>query len=108
MTAGTVIGGLVAMWVKARRPVAFGMAARMLEALPVIAFAARLPLFVIVFLAVIGATGGIILNTNRATAIQQVIPNEVLSRIRSYDYLLASARPVAAPPAGQGNGARAE
>jgi hypothetical protein len=89
MTAGTVIGGLVAMWVKARRPIAFGMAATMLSALPVIAFAARLPLPVIVVLAVIGATGGIILNTNWDTAIQQLIPIEVLSRFRSYDYLLA-------------------
>jgi MFS family permease len=89
MTAGTMIGGLVAMWVKARRPIAFGMAATMLSALPVIAFAARLPLPVIMVLAVIGGSGGIILNTNWDTAIQQLIPNEVLSRFRSYDYLLA-------------------
>jgi MFS family permease len=89
MMAGTMVGGLVAMWVKARRPIAFGMAATMLEALPVIAFAARLPLYVIVVFAVIGATGGIILNTNWDTAIQQLIPNEVLSRFRSFDYLLA-------------------
>jgi hypothetical protein len=89
MTAGTIIGGLVAMWVKARRPIAFGMAATMLSALPVIAFAARLPLPVIMVLAVIGGSGGIILNTSWDTAIQQLIPNEVLSRFRSYDYLLA-------------------
>ncbi len=98
MTAGTMVGGLVAMWVKARRPIAFGMAATMMSALPVIAFAARLPLYVIVILAVIGATGGIILNTNWDTAIQQLIPNEVLSRFRSYDYLLA----FVAIPVGEG------
>jgi MFS family permease len=88
-TAGSLLGGLVAMWVRSRRPISFGMATTMLAALPLLALAARLPLWLIVVAAVVGATGGIILNTNWDTAIQQLIPNELLARFRSYDYLLA-------------------
>jgi len=39
--------------------------------------------------AVVGVCGGMILNNNWDTAIQQLVPNEVLARFRSYDYLLA-------------------
>ena len=86
---GTLLGGLVAMWVKSRHPISFGMAMTTLSALPLLAFAASLPLWPIVVAAVIGETGGIVLNTNWDTAIQQLIPNELLARFRSYDYLLA-------------------
>lgn len=89
MTAGTLISGFIAMWYKARRPIAFGMAACMLTALPMLALAARLPLYLVVAASVIGMLGVLVLNTNWDTAIQQVIPNELLSRFRSYDYLLA-------------------
>lgn len=89
LSAGALLGGLAAMWVMARRPVADGMLATMLTALPLLALAARLPLYAIVVSAVIGMSGGIFLNTNWATAVQQLIPNEFLARFRSYDYLLA-------------------
>ncbi len=89
LSAGALLGGLVAMWVHARRPVADGMLAVVLMALPLLAMAARLPLPVIVACAVIGMSGAIFLNTNWATFIQQLVPTEVLSRFRSYDYLLA-------------------
>ena len=89
MTAGTLISGFIAMWYRARRPIAFGMAACMLTALPMLALAARLPLYLVVVSSVVGMSGVLVLNTNWDTAIQQVIPNELLSRFRSYDYLLA-------------------
>jgi hypothetical protein len=38
---------------------------------------------------VVGTLGVLVLNTNWDTVIQQVIPNELLSRFRSYDYLIA-------------------
>lgn len=88
MTVGALLGGVVAMWIKARRPIVFGMAATMLLALPVLALAASLPLYLVV-LAALGISGGVVLNTNWDTAIQQLVPNEVLARFRSYDYLLA-------------------
>lgn len=89
LSAGALLGGLAAMWVKARRPVADGMLAVTLTALPLLALAARLPLAAVAVAAVIGISGGIFLNTNWATTIQQLIPNDVLARFRSYDYLLA-------------------
>lgn len=61
----------------------------MLIALPIVALAARLPLYLIAAAAVIAMTGGMVLNTNWDTAVQQLIPNDMLSRFRSYDYLLA-------------------
>jgi MFS family permease len=89
MTVGALLAGLVTMWYRARRPVSFGMATSVLLAAPVIALGARLPLAVVVVGAVIGVCGGMILNNNWDTAIQQLVPNEVLARFRSYDYLLA-------------------
>jgi MFS family permease len=86
---GSLLGGLAAFWIKARRPIAFGMATSTLMALPIFTLAARLPLYLIVAAAVIAMTGAIVLNTNWDTAVQQLIPNEMLSRFRSYDYLLA-------------------
>jgi hypothetical protein len=89
MAVGTLIGGFIAMWHKARRPIAFGMSACMLTALPMLALADRLSLYLVVVSGVVGMSGVLVLNTNWATAIQQVIPTEVLSRFRSYDFLLA-------------------
>lgn len=89
MMAGELLAGLVTMWYLARRPVSFGMASSVLLAAPALALAARLPLAVVTVGAVLGVCGGMILNNNWDTAIQQLVPNEVLARFRSYDYLLA-------------------
>jgi hypothetical protein len=83
------MAGLVTMWYWARRPISFGMATSVLLAVPVLALAARLPLAVITAGAVVGICGGMILNNNWDTAIQQLVPNKVLARFRSYDYMLA-------------------
>jgi MFS family permease len=89
MIVGELLAGLVTMWYRARRPVSFGMATSVLLAAPVLALAARAPLAVVTAGAVVGVCGGMILNNNWDTAIQQLVPNEVLARFRSYDYLLA-------------------
>jgi len=89
MTAGALLAGLVTMWYRARRPVSFGMATSVLLAAPVLALAARMPLAVVTAGAVVGVCGGMILNNNWDTAIQQLVPNELLARFRSYDYMLA-------------------
>jgi MFS family permease len=89
MTAGALLAGLVTIWYRARRPVSFGMATSTLLAAPILALAIRLPLYDVVSCAAIGVCGGMILNINWDTAIQQLVPNELLARFRSYDYLLA-------------------
>lgn len=89
MTVGTLLSGLIAMWYRARRPIAFGMWMVVLTALPLLALAARLPLYLVVIAAAVGMLGVLVLNTNWDTAIQQVVPNDMLARFRSYDFLLA-------------------
>jgi MFS family permease len=89
MTAGALLAGVVTMWYRARRPVSFGMAVSVLLGLPAVALAAHQSLAVVTASAVVGVCGGMILNNNWDTAIQQLVPNEVLARFRSYDYLLA-------------------
>jgi hypothetical protein len=89
IVAGELLAGLVTMWYRARRPVSFGMATSVLLAAPVLALAAHQAVAVVTAAAVVGVCGGMILNNNWDTAIQQLVPNEVLARFRSYDYLLA-------------------
>lgn len=90
LSAGALLGGLAAMWVKARRPLADAMLATSFMALPVLALAAGLPLPVIALAAVLGMPAGIYLNTNWATTVQQLVPADVIARFRSYDYLLSA------------------
>jgi MFS family permease len=89
MAVGTLISGMIAMWHRARQPVAFGMWMLVLTALPMLALAAHVPLYLVVIAGAVGMLGVLVLNTNWDTAIQQVVPNEVLSRFRSYDFMLA-------------------
>ena len=89
MTAGALLAGLITMWHQARRPVSFGMATTVLLAAPVLALGASQPLAVVTASAAAGVCGAMILNNNWDTAIQQLVPNEVLARFRSYDYMLA-------------------
>lgn len=89
LSGGALLGGLAAMWVKARRPIADGMLTTSFIALPLLALAVSLPLWAIVLAAVFGMPGAIYLNTNWATTVQQIVPTDVIARFRSYDYLLA-------------------
>ncbi len=89
LSAGALLGGLAAMWVKARRPIADGMLTATLMSLPLFALAAWLPVYAIVIAAFIAMSGGIFLNTNWETAVQMLIPNDHLARFRSYDYMVA-------------------
>jgi MFS family permease len=91
LSAGALLGGLAAMWVKARRPIADAMLATSLMALPLLALAAGLPLAVIALAAALGMPGGIYLNTNWATTVQHLVPADVIARFRSYDYLFSFA-----------------
>lgn len=89
LSAGALLGGLAAMRIRARRPIASAMLTTALMALPLLALAASLPLVLVVLAAVLGMPGAIYLNTNWATTAQQLVPMNVIARFRSYDYLLA-------------------
>ena len=93
--AGAVVGSIIAMHAKPSRPLVAANLALMLTALPVLALAVPLATWVIAAAAVLAGIGLSILMTMWAAAMQQLIPDEVRSRVDSYDWLLSlSARPV--------------
>jgi hypothetical protein len=89
LSVGGFVGGLGAMWIKARRPIADGALAATLTAFPLLALAAGLPLAVIVVAAAVGLPGAMFQVINWDTAVQQLVPTEVISRFRSFDSVLA-------------------
>jgi len=91
VAAGTIIGGLVSLWVKPRRPLVSGNLLLILGGLPLLALAIRLPLWVIIICTIIALAGQTVLNTVWQTAVQQLMPTAALARVSSYDYLVSMA-----------------
>ncbi len=86
---GAVIGGLGTIRIRPRRPLLVGSALMLVwPALPA-AFAARLPLPAICVVAAVGFLGILTFNDLLYTAVQKVVPDDVLSRVISYDYFVA-------------------
>ncbi|HVB43679.1 MAG TPA: MFS transporter [Streptosporangiaceae bacterium] len=87
--AGAVAGGLIALRVRPRRPLVVGNLALVLGALPLLALARPLGTWQIAIAAAFGCAGMIFLNTAWAAAMQQLIPEQVRSRVDSYDWLIS-------------------
>lgn len=88
---GSVAGGIVAMRVKPRRPLVAANLALLLTSLPVLALAPPLPTWAIAIAAGIGGLGLVFLNTVWTSTMQQLIPDEIRSRVDSYDWLISLA-----------------
>jgi MFS family permease len=91
MAAGAVAGGVVTLRARPRRPLVAGNLALTLGALPMLALAWRLPLAAAVAGAVLAFMGVSFLNGVWQTAIQQLMPPQVLARVSSYDNLVSYA-----------------
>jgi MFS family permease len=89
--AGSVIGGLVALRARPQRPLVAANLALVLTTLPVLALAPPLPTWAIGVAAAIGGMGLVFLNTVWISTMQQLIPDEVRSRVDSYDWLISLA-----------------
>jgi MFS family permease len=87
--AGSVVGGVVALRVKPRRPLVAANLALVPTALPILAMVRPLPLWVIAAGAVAGGMGLVIVNTLWVATMQQLIPDQVRSRVNSYDWLIS-------------------
>lgn len=87
MGVGSILGGLVALRVEPRRPLATAFALIFLEVPAYLALAAAAPLEVIAALAFVGAIAMNFAGTLWNTVLQANIPEHALSRVSSYDWL---------------------
>jgi MFS family permease len=89
--AGAIIGGLIALRVCPGRPLVAGNLALILGALPLLALARPLDTWEIGIAAAFGSAGMIFLNTVWSATMQELIPDQVRSRVDSYDWLISLA-----------------
>ncbi len=83
---GAVLGVLVAMRVRPRRPLLLASIVAPVMVLPVAALAAPLPLPAIVGLAFLAGVAADVFGVLWDTALQQNIPGDALSRVSAYDW----------------------
>jgi MFS family permease len=88
-SGGAVLGGLVSLRIKPRRPLFAGNLALVLGGLLALALAGHLPLYDVMLCAAAAFAGMNFLNSVWQTVMQQLIPEQVLSRVSSYDYLVS-------------------
>lgn len=88
-SAGAVAGGLFAGRARPRRPLVAANLALVLTVLPVLALARPAPTWVVAVAAAMCGLGLIFLNTVWNATMQQLIPQEVISRVNSYDWLIS-------------------
>jgi MFS family permease len=94
---GAVVGGVVALRIRPRRPLVVANLGLVLFALPPALLALRPPVALIAAGALVGGIGGTLFNAVWETALQRHIPPERLSRVTAYDWFVSTA----ANPAGQ-------
>jgi predicted MFS family arabinose efflux permease len=87
MGAGSILGGIVALRVQPRRPLAAAFVLILFEVPLYLALAAAAPVPVIVAFALVGAIAMNFATTLWVTVLQANIPEHALSRVSSYDWL---------------------
>ncbi|MEU4038511.1 MFS transporter [Streptomyces collinus] len=89
MAVGALIGAAVSMRYRPRRPLIVAHLALLPTVLQLAALAGPSPTAVIMGAALVSAAGVALLNSLWSTAVQKLIPEEVLSRVSSYDWLIS-------------------
>src|SRR5713101_2441131 len=87
--AGAVAGGIIALRVRPIRPLVAGTLALVLGVLPLLALAPPLATWQIAVAAALGGAGLVFLNSVWAATMQELIPDQVRSRVDSYDWLIS-------------------
>lgn len=90
MGAGQVVGGLIALRVTPRRPLVVANLALAPAALQALALAAPAPTAVIIAACIVGWAGLTFLNEVWFATVPQLMPQEVLARASSFDWLLST------------------
>jgi predicted MFS family arabinose efflux permease len=86
-SVGTVVGVVVALRLRPSRPLFVAMFAQLFVVLPIVAIATPWPLAVAMACAFVAGVAIDVFEVLWATALQQNIPREALSRVASYDWL---------------------
>jgi MFS family permease len=101
IAVGSVLGSLVALRVRTRRPLVTGNLALVLGATPFVMLALKAPIWAVVAGAVIATVGLAVLGALWNSTLQQLIPTEALSRVTAYDWVVSlSITPLAFASAG--------
>ena len=87
--AGAVVGGVAALRVRPRRPLIAANLGLVFGALPLLALARPLSTWEIGIAAALGSAGMIFMNTVWSATMQELIPDQVRSRVDSYDWLIS-------------------
>ena len=88
--AGSILGGVVALRVRPRRPMLVGLGLTGLHALPLSLLAVEAPAPLIALAAVAAGSQLSLLNTLWETTLQRLVPPQLLSRVVAYDWLSSS------------------
>jgi MFS family permease len=91
---GSLVGGLVALGLQPTRPLRLAIALFALYGLQTTALAVPAPVVVLAGAAMVGSFGITVANTLRETVLQQRVPQDVISRVSSYDWLSYSFAPL--------------
>jgi MFS family permease len=86
---GAILGAVVSVRLRPRRPLTFGFLATMLIGVPIAALAPPLPVAAIATAWFLGMGSIALGNTYWETTLQRRIPEEVFARVRSYDILVS-------------------
>ncbi|MDQ2854454.1 MAG: MFS transporter [Chloroflexota bacterium] len=86
---GGLIGGLLALRLRPKRPLLVGFVLTSMEALPLLALVGPLPIVVIAMASLASVAGQQLTNTWWFTMLQQHVPEHARSRVSSYDWLVS-------------------
>jgi len=86
---GSVAGAIVALRVKAKRPLVAGNLALLPGVLPFVALLAGAPGWIVAIGAVFASAGVDVLNAQWNATLQRLVPNDRLARVTSYDWMIS-------------------
>jgi MFS family permease len=87
--AGFVVGSLIAMKINPRRPLVVGNALLTLAAIPMLLLIRPAPTWLIAAATLVAMAGLSILNTLWMSMVGRLLPEEVLSRVMSFDWVIS-------------------
>ena len=91
LSAGLIAGGLLVLRVRPRRPLVVGNLALLTGCLPLLALAVNAPVAVVAAAAFVGMGGTALLNGLWVSTVQALVPEQQISRVMSYDWLVSLA-----------------